>query len=197
MTKEEVARVMKVEGETRGFNIKHDWDYILETKGKPGLAVLEKEFVRWGHPLKYKEIKDMGFYPAGLRALSLLVIRDRFNFDDEQIKQVCAFHPKVSLVVKLFMRHFFDASKIMKEAPGMWRKYWTVGKFESAGFDLKKKYAVLRMKDFDLHPIFCACHRGYLETMTAMVLAAKKVKCEETKCTFRGDDCHEFLITWE
>ena len=47
---------------------------------------MEKELAKLGHPLSYQKISNMDFYPVGLRALSLLVIKGIFDFDNEKIR---------------------------------------------------------------------------------------------------------------
>jgi hypothetical protein len=197
LTKEIAKELMKIKGETRGFNIKHDGDYILKEKGEEGLKKLEEELEKLGYSIKYRELKDMDFYPAGLRAASLLAIKKVFGFDDQKIREICGFHPKTSLVIKLFMKHFYSVEGVLKAVPKIWRKYWTVGEADTSDFNEKEKYAVVKIERFDLHPIFCRCLEGYFETLGKMVVKSEKVSCQETKCTFEGQKFHEFLIKWE
>lgn len=198
LTKELAEKLMQTKGETRGFNLEHDARWILKEKGEKGLKKVEEKLKQLGYPIKYKELRIMGFYPAGLRGISLLTTREVFNLGEAGVKKVCAFHPKVSLVVRLFMKHFASIPQVMKAAPKMWKKYWTVGELIAVNYDLMEKYCILRVKDFDLHPVFCGCcMEGYLMTLAEMVLRNKKVKCKETKCTFKGDEYHEYLIKWE
>ena len=78
LNKEKIEKIMRTPGETRGFNVKHDGEYILRVEGEHGLEKLEKELKDMGHELKYKKIADMSFLPAGLRALSLLAIKGTY-----------------------------------------------------------------------------------------------------------------------
>jgi hypothetical protein len=38
---------------------------------------------------------------------------------------------------------------------------------------------------------------GYFCGITQMIVKVQQINFKETKCTFRGDDYHEFLITWK
>ncbi len=58
-----------------------------------------------------------------------------------------------------------------------------------------KKYVVVRIKEFDLHPVFCRCLEGYFVTFATLV-SGTKTKCKEIKCTFEGDGYHDYLIEY-
>ncbi|MBD3207947.1 MAG: hypothetical protein GF370_00650 [Candidatus Nealsonbacteria bacterium] len=196
ITKEKAKELIeKSPMETRGFNVKHDGEYILKEKGNEGLAELEKVWEEIGYPIKYKEIKDMDFIPGGMRAVSLLAIKKAFQADDEEIRNVCYFHPRTSLIVRLSSRYIYSLPSVMKKAQNMWKTYWTEGELEFAEHNKEEKYIIMRIKDFNLHPLFCRCMEGYFASIAKLVLK-EKTRCRETKCGHQGDDYHEFLIEW-
>ncbi|XOB40179.1 MAG: hypothetical protein ACKKMR_02515 [Candidatus Nealsonbacteria bacterium] len=198
LNKETAKKIMEVKGEVRGVVFKTDGEYILKEKGEEGLKKLEEELEKLGFPIKYKEVKNLNFYPVGLRAISLLTIKKVFNFDDEKIKEMGIFATKISFIVKLFMRYFFSLKRIvLKEAPKMWRKHWTQGELIPVELNEKEKYAIIRIKDFNLSPTYCHYLRGYFSGIVLMVVKTSKIICEETKCFFRGDEYHEYLVKWE
>ena len=198
LTKEVVQKLMEIKGEARGVTLKIDCDYILKEKGEEGLRKLEEEVEKLGYPIKYKEISAMAFYPVGLRALSLLAIKKVFNFDDEKIKEIGFFGTRVSIILKFFIRYAFSLPLVFKkETKRMWREHWTVGEMTPVELNEEKKYAILRLKDFNLHPIYCPYLRGYLTGLFSMMVKSPKITCEETKCVFRGDQYHEYLIKWK
>ncbi len=197
LTKELAKKIMEIEGEGRGFSVKQDGEYIVKKWGKEALARVEQELARVGYPIKYSEIESMAFYPAGLRALSLLAAKKVLNLEDEEIREVCAFQPTTPLVVKLYMKYFFSVPKIMKKAQDMWRVYWTVGKMNFVEYNKKKKYAVIRIEGLSLHPIWCRCMEGYFRSISKLVLGKTNIVCREVKCLSEGDDFHEYLIGWE
>ncbi|OGZ19093.1 MAG: hypothetical protein A2Z68_01690 [Candidatus Nealsonbacteria bacterium RBG_13_38_11] len=198
LTKEITDRLLKIKGECRGFAIKQDGDYILKEKGKEGLGKLEKELEKAGYPLKYSEMNNMKFYPAGLRALSLLAIKKAFNIDDEEIRKVCAFQPKTSLIVRLFAKYFYSVPAIMKKTQDLWAKYWNIGKLTFVEYNDKEKRAIVRIEDIDLDPIWCRCNEGYMASLAELVVGkgTKNIQCKELKCPSKGDKYHEFLITY-
>ena len=199
ITKEEVEKLMGIKIETRGVVFKTDGEYILERKGKAGLKKLEAELERLGSPIKYNQIETMGFYPAGLRVLSLLAIKKVFNFDNEKIVEMGFVATKKSLIVKLFIRYFLSTRRVFfKESPRMWQKHWTKGVIIPIELDEKKKYGILRLKDVNLHPLYCSSYlRGYFSGILQMLVKSPKITCQETKCPFRGDEYHEYLLKWQ
>lgn len=194
---EEVIKgVMEVKGEVRGLILKQDLEYVLKKTGESGLKQVEKRLELWGHPIKYEEIENAYFYPAGLRALTLLAVKEIFGWEDQDIKNLCAYHLKAPLAMRLFMKYFASLSKILEKSSAMWRDYWTVGDIKVLEFDKEEKYIILELKGLDLHPIFCCCLGGYLQEISAFVTRNPNTTCEEIKCVFRGDGSHKFLIRW-
>ena len=198
ITKETAKKLMEIEGEVRGVVFKTDSEYLLKEEGEEGLKKLEEELEKLGYPIKFKEIKTMAFYPVGLRVLSLLAIKKVFNFNDEKIKEMGFFATKKSLIIKLFIRYFLSLQRVFsKEAPRLWKEHYTIGELVPVELNEAKKYAVLRLKDFTLHPINCIYLGGYFCGVTQMVVKTPQLTFEETKCTFKGDEYHEYLIKWQ
>jgi len=198
LTKEVVKKLMEIKGEVRGVTFEIDREYILKEKGREGLKKLEEELEKLGYPINYKEINTLGYYPVGLRALSLLAIKKVFNFDDEKIKEMGFFATKVSLIIKFFIRYIFSFQLVFnREAPKIWREHWTIGEMVPVELNEEKKYAILRLKNFNLHPVYCYYLEGYMSGLFQLMVKSPKITCEETKCSFRGDEYHEFLIKWK
>jgi len=199
ITKEEIKKLMEIEGQARGVVLKTDAEYVLVKRGEEGLKKIEKELGKLGHPLNYRKIKSMEFYPVGLRALSLLVIKKALNFDDEKIEDMGLVATKKSLIIKLFVRYFLSMKRVFfEEAPRIWRKHWTKGTLVPVELNEEKKYGLLRLKDFDLHPLYCSVYLcGYFSGILQMLVKTPEITCQETKCSFKGDEYHEYLLKWK
>lgn len=198
LTKEVAQKLMEIKGEARGGTLKIDMEYILKEKGEEGLKKVEGELEKLGYPIKYKEINTLGYSPVGLRAISLLVIKKVFNFDNEKIKEIGLFGTKISLILKFFIKYVFSFQKVFfQESPKIWREHWTIGELVPVELNEEKKYAILRLKDFNLHPIYCRFLEGYLPGLFQLMVKIPQITCEETKCFFRGDEYHEYLIKWQ
>jgi len=195
MTKKEADKLIGLSGESRGANIKVDFDFVLETKREKGLEKVENRMVELGYPLNYKDIKVMDFYPIGLDIIILLSIKEIFNFNDEDIEKMGSAVVKFSPLTKVFMKYFGFLNLISAQIPDMWKKHYTIGKLIMPDFSDEKKYAIIREEGFKIHSVYCNIHKGYFIKVAQMVVNAP-VACQETKCMFKGDPYHEFLITW-
>src|SRR4030042_3936251 len=197
-TEDIAKKLIEIKGEVRGVVFEIDRAYILKEKGEEGLKKVEEELEKLGYPIKYKEIKTMEFYPVGLRVISLLVIKRVFNFNDEKIEEIGIFATKVSLIIKIFTRYFLSVERVFfLEAPKIWRKHWTKGDLIPVELNEEKKYAILRLQNFSLHPIYCTYLKGYFPGPFRLMIKSSKMTPEETKCIIRGDEYHEFLIKWQ
>ena len=199
ISKEDINKLMETKIQVRGVVFKTDTEYILAEKGEEGLKKLEEELEKLGHPIKYREIKSMEFYPAGLRALSLLAIKKIFEFDDKKIENMGLVATKKSIIIKLFVRFFLSLERVFfKEAPRIWQKHWTVGELVPVELNEKKKYAILRLKNFDFHPLYCSVYlQGYFAGILQMLIKSSEMSCRETKCSLKGDEYHEYSIKWK
>lgn len=194
LTEEIAKKLMEVKGEVKGVVFKTDAEFISREKGAEGLRKVENELKRIGYPIEYKNIKTMAYYPMGLRALSLLAIQQALNFSNEEIKRMGASAPKFSLIIKLFLQYFLSVQKTAEKACEIWEGHYTAGQL-SAKSNEEEKYAILRLKDLTLHPLLCRYLEGYFSTIVQMVVKSP-VTSKETKCSFKGDDYHEFLLRW-
>jgi len=195
ITKEIAQNLMKLKGEARGTHFVNDAQYVLENKGDEGLKKVEQELERLGCPMRYKEIKNVDFHPIGMRAISLLVIKKVFNWEDKRIKNLCSFATKTSMIIRLYLKFFYSIEKMVEMAPKLWKDYFTVGSLKVTEYDKQRKRVVLRVEDFVLHSIYCRCLEGFFGGIVKMVVGAKSVNCKETICSV-SENCHEFVVTW-
>ncbi len=102
ISKEELEELMKIKGEVRGMGMRTHAEFILKEEGKEGLKKLEEEMAKLGHPIKYRKIKKMSFYPMYLEAPTLVLIQRIFSYDDKKFHEIERFHSKFSLIFRLF-----------------------------------------------------------------------------------------------
>ena len=198
LNEEYVKKIMTLPAEVRGVVFKTDGEYILREKGEEGLRQLEEKLKSFGHPIEYKKIEALSFYPAGLRLLSLLTIQQLFSFDNEKIKEMGTFASRTSLMIKLFINYFLSVEKVFfNEAPKIWKKHYSIGELIPVSIDQEKKIGIIQLKDCDLHPLFCLYLGSYLCGFFQMLIKSPGIYFQETKCTFRGDKFHEYQITWK
>ena len=194
LTKELVQKLMEIKGETRGVVFKTDAGFVLREKGKKGLQEVEEELKNIGYPIEYEKMEPMVFYPVGLRALSLIVVQKVLNLSKEDIKRMGGLAPKASFIIRLFVRYFLSVKKTAEKVSEIWERHYTAGKLSTQSHE-EERYVILRLRDLTLHPLFCHYLEGYFSTILIMVVK-DPITSEETKCPFKGDKYHEYLLRW-
>ncbi len=194
MTKEEFQKIMKIKGSARGTNMKIIFDYIKKEKGAAGVKKVENKMAELGFPVKHKKLKIMDFYPLNVNTLFVVVVKEAFNFNDEEITRIGYESFNFNIFMKLFMKYFSSLEMVSKQVSRVFRRHYTVGEFSMPSFSEKEKFIILREK-FNVHPIYCPIHKGFY-IKTAELTVKSKVKAKEVKCMFRGDPYCEFLLTW-
>ena len=196
LSKEEADKLMKIKGNAKGAIFQAHAAYIRAEKGEAGIKKVEDGLENLGYPLRFEEIKPMEWYPEAHSVLTILVAKDAFNWNDNDISDMGNSAPKYSTIVKLLMRYFLSLERTFKESPKYWRKHFDFGKVETVKFSEKEKYLIVRVKDYAVHPIVCLFHAGFFKGLAHFVLKSEKINVEETKCIHRGDPYHEYVIRW-
>ena len=200
ITKEAIKKLMATPEKIKGTSFKGEMEYVLGKEGEEGLKAVEKETKRLGYPIKYNEIKDADWYPIGLKIVSLCAILNIFHWGEKEVAEIAEAAPKVSFVVRFFMKYFTSPEKIFRMAASrMWERYYNVGSLEAVDFKRTPAdgYAILRIKDFKVHPIYCFfLGRFFIGVFKLAEPRFKEITVKETKCMFKGDPYHEYLIEW-
>ena len=192
--KEELDKLMKIEGEVRGVVFQTDAKYVLEKEGEEGLKKLEERVKELGYPIDYSGGEALDSHPIGLRVISLLLIKDTFGLSNSEIKRMGYVAPRTSFIVKLLMKFFVSFKKIITETPRYWAKHYTIGSLEVISLDEETKDVSIRLKDFKIHPILCPYYQGYFEMIHEFATGKAGVESKETKCMFKGDPYHEYVF---
>lgn len=196
ITKKEAKELMNLPGEARGVVFKTDADFVEKRKGKKAVSEVEKEIKKLGFSLKYEDIESTDFYPLGLRILSFLAVKKVLGLEEEDLIEMGKEAPKSSLIIKMFFRFFFSLEKTLNQASVMWKKHYTVGELEAEGSE-EEKEIVIKVKDFNIHPLLCLYYQGYFSTVVEMIIN-READCERTACPFRNkkDKSHVYRFTW-
>jgi len=136
----------------------------------------------------------MEWYQESLDVLATIVAKDLFGWKD--LFKFGYASPNFSFGVKLFLK-FSSAKRIFNEASKSWSKFLDVGTLESVIYNKKEKYVILRLKDYMFHPAMCPYYAGFFLKISRYVIKSEKITIKETKCMFKGDPYHEYLIRWE
>lgn len=195
--KQEAKKLIKIKGNVRGEGILTDIEYLRYKKGEQGVQMLEQKLKELGHPIKFKNIQPMKWYPVGLDVLKILAMKEIFNWTDKDIFEMANFAAKVSLLIKIMVKYFLSAERSFRQSPRYWRQNYDFGELEAHEFNKEKKYMVFRIRDYKIHPIMCVICAGYFLRVAQFVLKSNIVTVKETKCMFKGADFHEYMIKWE
>jgi len=193
---EETSKLSKIPGEVRGQVFLTDLEYVREKKGENGVSALKQKIKEWEGLIKYEKIKTTEWYPIGLRAISLLAIKEVFSWNEDEITKMGNSAPKYSFIVKMLMKYFLSPERTFDESPKYWEKHYSIGKLEPYKYSLADKMYILRLHDFKIHPLICAYLKGYFVKIGQFTQKAK-LSSEETKCVFKGDPYCEYILKWE
>ncbi len=182
-------------GRVRGDVLSASLKYILEKEGEEELEKIEKALYQHGYPFKIKNSKQFLFYPVQTEVLIALLAKEIFNWTDEDIYEMGIGATKVSFIVKMSFPFFVSTSRLFKGTAHFWKKNYDFGELEPVMIDDEKGIGIIRIKDYDIHPVSCLYNAGYMVGATRLVFKGD-VKIKETKCVHKGDPYHEYVINW-
>lgn len=138
----------------------------------------------------------MDWIPATIPTAYMVGMIKVFNWNEDDIFELGRQLRAISPIIKFITKHFVTIKQSLLTAAKRWNTHYTEGKLELAEFDEINKRLVYRLKEFVKHPVTCRYLLGVITGL--MELSVKKVvRSSENKCTFAGDDCHEFEVMWE
>lgn len=195
---DEIDILMKKKGNTKGSELITFARYIEEKYGKDGVKAIETKLRELGYPFKFDDVKALGeWYPEALNVSAILIARDLFKWTKSDFFKFGYDSPKYSFLVKVLIKYFVTLKTFESESRTYWSKFMDFGELEWAEINEAKKYVVLRLKGYDMHPDMCEYYRGFFLKMSENVVKGENVKVEETRCIYKGDPYHELLVTWE
>jgi hypothetical protein len=193
--KEEIRVLMEKKGNVKGEAFKSHQAFIIYKEGENGFKKVQEKLIELGHPIDFENIEIYKMYSAPLALLVILVAKNLFNWDDETIKESGKFNLKNSFILKTFLKYFVSPQSIPRLIPNFWKKEYDFGSIESVQSEIDNQ-TIVRVRDYDLHPLNCLAFVGVGEEAFKYVLRGKKISVKETKCIHRGDDYHEYIVSW-
>ncbi|MBU0671731.1 MAG: hypothetical protein KJ732_01740, partial [Candidatus Margulisbacteria bacterium] len=151
-------------------------EYVKKKYGQEGIDKIQNQLKQLGYPFEYDKAKALEWYPLGLRALSLLAIKDTFGLSDEDLKEMGNLAPKFSFLVKIFMKSFVSPKMTVAHAPEFWERHYSVGKLESE-YHGDENRAIIKIKDFTLYPEVLKYLEGYFQRVMQYTVG-KNVECK-------------------
>ncbi|MBL7142435.1 MAG: hypothetical protein ISS83_02180 [Candidatus Pacebacteria bacterium] len=194
--KEKIDILMRIEGSMRGELLRDNLIYLKKREGERAVEKMEDRLRELGYPLMLGDIKSYEWYKDPFCAVFMLVFREQFNWNNEDIVNLGRFSPRHSFVMKMAFKYLVSAKTAFWAAPKLWHKNVDYGEIEPHEINEANKYLIFRLKEYGLHPLVCLYIKGYFIGLFELI-GKKKVQAEETQCTFRGDPYHEYKISWE
>lgn len=194
--RKEINRLRKIPGNVRGVIILSNSEYVRHRKGNEGLEMVENTLRNLEVSFSFDKISPTAWYPEWLSVAFILTSKEVFNWKEEDIFDMGLSAPKLSLFIRMLVKYFASPIQIFKEAPVFWRRHFDFGELEPVEIDENKRYFLFRIKGYEFHPLICYYHKGYFLQVARIILGTQDVKIQETKCVFRGDLYHEYLIKW-
>ncbi len=171
--------------------------YIKKKRGKDGVdrvfGMVKKE-----HPglfIPSDGFKTKEFY----REMSFCAIMEAFDreYGKGDLREAYNFgrFDAHNLGIMGFFISFLDNPvKVIEKAPKTWRGYHNAG--DIVVHELDDDHAVMELKDYYKSRTVCTEITGFF-TGAGEQTKCRNIKIEHVKCTFRGDDTEEYLVTWE
>ena len=197
LSQKEVKRLMKIPGNVKGSVILADINYIRIKGGEEAIEKLKKRMKEIGIEFELEKVKPMEMYPEAISVIIVLLAKEILGLDEEGVFEMGKAAVKLSFFIKILTRYFVSPKRCFEESPRYWAKHFDFGELEAVEFNEIEKYAVIRVKGYKFHPIMCQYHRGYFSEIARLALGNKEVSVEETKCMFRNDPYHEYVISWQ
>jgi hypothetical protein len=196
ISREEARRIAEIPGNIRGSAFLSDVENIRRRMGDEGVEKVKQEMGKLGFPLEYKDFTAMAWYPLGLRVLSFLVIKEHFGWGDDDFREMGDHAPKYSFIVKLMMKFFVSPEAAIRRAPEYWKKYYSVGTLQVSIPNGEERAITFSIGDFEIIPCYCRYLEGFFRRLMHYLRPNEMVQCEEQRCELKGEQCHEFRISW-
>ena len=197
MIDETLLSIQEIQGFVKAVVLQTDKIFIEIQKKENGLDLVEKEMEQMGFPLRYNSfLSPSTLVPLSKRIASLIAIRNVFSLNDEEIRRMGSLATKSSFFTKLTLRYLVSLSKMAREIPRHWQRHYTVGCMDTGELHEEQCYFIIRLRDFKAHPIFCTYLSGYIIGVVELIGNYPNLTVQETKCQHRGDEFHEFKVSW-
>jgi len=201
ITEEEIKQILDLKGKARGQAIKNAIQAMIFLEGKEGFEKFLEEMKRIGYWLNeyedHNNIKIFNWYPLWQDVLPIVVAARFFNWDEKKLEEFGRCNQRVSFFERVLLKYFVSLKMVFQLTGERWSKHYNVGVLEPIKFDEINKQAIIRLKDFPAHSIFCTMLNGYFESATGYLTSSRNVNSVQTECPNSGGKYHEYIISWK
>lgn len=190
-------RIVRYNAKTKGDLLGVSAKYLEKIGKKESIPLIEKRMADFGYPFNLNNVSIMSWYPVEAEMALFFSLIEVLGWDEKNIKEFGKNFTKLSFLERIMARYFITTKKTYAEASNIWRRHMDTGHLETPEYNETGKYCILRLKGLDLHPLYCIFLAGMFETMATYITKAKKNSCVESKCIFKSEPYHEFIVRWE
>lgn len=194
--KEKITRLVSIPCKTRGDEIAILATIIREKYGEQGVRHTEGYLNELGVKFSFGALKMTSWYPEGLNVAVILVMREVFKLSDEDVYLIGRKMPKLSFIIRVFVKYFVSPKKTFMKTAEYWNRYLDCGMMEPYEINESSRYAILRVTGYRFDPVMCHYHRGYLAGAAENIVRSSKIEAIETACIHKGGLYHEYRLTW-
>ena len=195
--KEKVDELMKIEGKMKGELLRSNFTYLREKEGGDAVIKMEKKLNELGYPLRFSEIEPFKWYKDPFCATFMLSFNEEFGWDEEDIFNLGRFALQYSIIIKITLRYLLSLKKAFSFSSMLWRRNVDYGDLVPFEYNEEKKYMILHLKNYALHPLVCCYIKGCLTSLFEQIVGRGKIKTEEIGCIFNGEEYHTYKISWK
>jgi hypothetical protein len=191
---DELSEIIHSPGYVRGVVLCTDAKYVLRDGGEETLKRVQIEAEDMGFPIDYGNVKQMNWYPIGLRAISLFAIKNALNWDDEKLMKMGMSAPKHSIITKMMLRFFVSMDILSEKAQHYWNKHYSVG---SVMVKVDNSSAFICLRGCNMPRALAPYLEGYFIGATSMVIGNHQHIGLAESIWMHGDgECNEFVLNW-
>lgn len=195
---ETIQDINQIKGSAKAVTLQTDKTYIEIQDSINGVSLVEKEMEKMGFSFRFRSlVSPTDLIPLSLRIASLLAIKKVFNLEDYQIKEIGRLATRSSFFTKLTLRYLVSLKKMAREIPRHWQRHYTAGTMDPGELHEDEHFFIVRLRNFITHPIYCTYLSGYIIGVVELIGNYSNLTIQETKCQYRGDEYHEFRVSWE
>lgn len=199
-----IDQYLAISGKVRGVVFETDAKYVVLNWGNEGLDKLNKAMRDYGVDIDYNNAHTVDWFPVGYRMLSIKVIKEVFNLNNEYIRDIGYTAPKLSRIVRFSIRFFLNFEKFVGRIPTMWKQHYTTGSLEVIKSDETSKELIIVIKDLykhldtiddpDKHLFVTSYLEGYFEKVSQFMKNELKGTMNITE--YNNEQCYKFYGRW-
>ncbi|MCD4694589.1 hypothetical protein K8R62_04505, partial [bacterium] len=142
-----------------------------------------------------EKLGSMEWAPRFLPRIFLIGAIYFFNWTEEEVFDMGKNLMIYSKPIKIFVKWFSSAKSTITKMAKDWNKYYAQGSVNIKEFNENKKYSILEIKDFNIHPITIMYYEGIFTKVLEISTGSKKVKVKEIE-NKDGHKYHKFKAKW-